>query len=102
MDDLNMKKVLFVFLDNLSSGKFPFSENQYRNELNHTFWLLPRVNAAKALEKLLNSHPTFKDYKVVLAAGDGVSLHDGIESEALDLKENTKSFDKVRNAIKKI
>lgn len=89
------------FLDNLSSGKFPFSENQYRNELNHTFWLLPRVNAAKALEKLLNSHPTFKDYKVVLAAGDGVSLHDGIESEALDLKENTKSFDKVRNAIKK-
>ena len=87
------------FLDNLSSGKFPFSENQYRNELNHTFWLLPRVNAAKALEKLLNAHPTFKDYKVVLAAGDGVSLHDGVEAEALDLKENTKSFDKVRNAI---
>ena len=87
------------FLDNLSSGKFPFSENQYRNELNHTFWLLPRVNAAKALEKLLNAHPTFKDYKVVLAAGDGVSLHDGAEAEALDLKENTKSFDKVRNAI---
>lgn len=89
------------FLDNLTSGKFPFSENQYRNELNHTFWLLPRVNAAKALEKLLNSHPVFKDYKVVLAAGDGVSLHDGIESEALDLKENTKSYDKVRNAIKR-
>ncbi|HAQ1453156.1 TPA: restriction endonuclease, partial [Enterococcus faecium] len=64
-----------------------------------TFWLLPRVNAAKALEKLLNAHPTFKDYKVVLAAGDGVSLHDGAEAEALDLKENTKSFDKVRNAI---
>lgn len=87
------------FLDNLSSGKLPFSENQYRNELKHTFWLLPRVNAAKALEKLLNSHPTFKDYKVVLAAGDGVSLHDGVEAEALDLKENTKSFDKVRKAI---
>ncbi|QUR88276.1 Eco57I restriction-modification methylase domain-containing protein [Listeria innocua] len=87
------------FLDNLSSGKFPFSENEYRNELKHTFWLLPRVNAAKALEKLLNSHPTFKDYKVVLAAGDGVSLHDGIEAEALDLKENTKSFDRVRKAI---
>ncbi|MCD8502176.1 MAG: hypothetical protein LRY71_11410 [Bacillaceae bacterium] len=41
----------------------------------------------------------FKDYTVVLAAGDGVSLHDGVEAEALDLKENTKSFDKVRNAI---
>lgn len=87
------------FLDNLSSGGFPFSENQYRNELNHTFWLLPRVNAAKALEKLLNAHPTFKNYTVVLAAGDGVSFHDGVEAEALDLKENTRSFDKVRNAI---
>lgn len=87
------------FLDNLSSGGFPFSENQYRNELNHTFWLLPRVNAAKALEKLLHLHPIFKDYTVVLAAGDGVSLHEGVEAEALDLKENTRSFDKVRNAI---
>jgi len=89
------------FLDNLSSGKFPFSEDQYRNELNHTFWLLPRVNAAKALEKLLKSHSTFKDYKVVLAAGDGVSLHDNLEEEALDLKQNIKSFDRVRSAIKK-
>ncbi|WP_163140628.1 Eco57I restriction-modification methylase domain-containing protein [Bacillus sp. 22-7] len=89
------------FLDNLSTGKFPFSKNQYRNELNHTFWLLPRVNAAKALEKLLNVHPTFKDYKVILAAGDGVSFHDGVLAEALDFKENIKSFDKVRNAIEK-
>ncbi len=87
------------FLDNLSTGKFPFSKDQYRNELNHTFWLLPRVNAAKALEKLLNTHPTFKDYKVILAAGDGVSLRDSVEEEALDFKENAKSFDKVRSAI---
>lgn len=89
------------FLDNLSSGKFPFSEEQYRNELNHTFWLLPRVNAAKALEKLLKAHPTFKDYAIVLAAGDGVSIQEDLEEEALNLKENTKSFDKVRKAIQK-
>lgn len=89
------------FLDNLSSGKFPFSEEQYRNELNHTFWLLPRVNAAKALEKLLKAHPTFKDYAIVLAAGDGVSIQEDLEEEALNLKENTKSFDKVREAIQK-
>lgn len=87
------------FLGNLSTGEFPFSEDQYRNELNHTFWLLPRVNTAKALEKLLNAHPVFKDYKVILAAGDGVSLRGNVEAEALDFKENTRSFDKVRNAI---
>lgn len=89
------------FLDNLSSGKFPFSENQYRSELNHTFWLLPRVKAAKALEKLLKQHPTFKDYAVVLAAGDGVSISEDLEAEALDVKGNTKSFNKVREAIQK-
>nr|WP_026680276.1 Eco57I restriction-modification methylase domain-containing protein [Priestia megaterium] len=89
------------FLDNLSSGKFPFSENQYRNELNHTFWLLPRVKAAKALEKLLKNHPTFKEFAVVLAAGDGISIQEDLEAEALDVKGNTKSFDKVREAIQK-
>src|SRR5699024_2437106 len=87
------------FLDNLSSGKFPFSENQYRNELNHTFWLLPRVNAAKALEKLLKEHPIFKKYAVVLAAGDGVSIQEDLEKEALNMQKNDKSFDKVREAI---
>lgn len=87
------------FLDNLSSGKFPFSDNQYRNELNHTFWLLPRVNAAKALEELLKVHPIFKKYAVVLAAGDGVSIQENLEAEALDMKKNGKSFDKVREAI---
>jgi len=42
------------FLDNLSAGKFPFAETEYKKELDHTFWLLPRVASAKALEKLLN------------------------------------------------
>lgn len=87
------------FLDNLSSGNFPYAKHQYRRELNHTFWLLPRVNAAKALEKLLRNHSTFKEYIIVLAAGDGIRLHEDIEAEALDLQENTKSFDRVRNAI---
>lgn len=87
------------FLDNLSSGKFPFATDKYRDELRHTFWLLPRVNSAKAMEKLLRKHPVFKDYKVVLAAGDGATIHDDIEEEALDFKENEKSFNKVRIAI---
>lgn len=36
---------------------------------------------------------------MILAAGDGVSLRDSVEEEALDFKENAKSFDKVRSAI---
>lgn len=87
------------FLDNLSSGKFPFATDEYRDELKHTFWLLPRVNSAKAMEKILRNHPVFKSYKVVLAAGDGAILHDDLEEEALDFKENEKSFNKVKKAI---
>jgi hypothetical protein len=89
------------FLDNLSSGKFPFATNEHRGELNHTFWLLPRVNSAKALEKLLKSHPVFGDYKIVLAAGDGISVdkNPNFEDEGQDYKKNEKSFDKVKKAI---
>lgn len=79
------------FLDALTRGnKFPFSTPDLRNELKHTFWLLNRVASAKALAKKLALHPVFKDYEVVLAAGDGKI--DGDEAF-------TKSFDKVRRAI---
>lgn len=88
------------FLDNLSSGKFPFATNEHRSELNHTFWLLPRVNSAKALEKLLENHPVFSEYKIVLAAGDGISVDkDPNFEEEQDYKKNDKSFDKVKKAI---
>lgn len=63
------------FLDLLTTGeKYPFSTSELREELAHTFWLLNRVDSAKALAKKLNDHdrfPVFKDYKVILAAGDG-------------------------------
>lgn len=88
------------FLDNLSSGKFPFSIEEHKEELNHTFWLLPRVNSAKALEKLLKLHPIFGEYKIVLAAGDGISMDNQLNIEdELYFKKYEKSFDKVKKAI---
>ncbi len=92
------------FLDNLHTGKFPFAEKEHQQELNHTFWLLPRVAAAKAMEKLLNNHPFFKDYEIVLAAGDGISLIDdedieNIEETAENATRNRRSYDCVKEAI---
>lgn len=79
------------FLDALTKQeKFPFSTDDLRNELKHTFWLLNRVDSAKALEKKLHDHEIFGKYKVVLAAGDG---------RTDDQTENAKSFDKVIKAI---
>ncbi len=79
------------FLDALTrQEKFPFSTPELRDELKHTFWILNRVASAKALAKKLKLHPVFKDYEVILAAGDG-KLDDDIENE--------KSFDRVTKAI---
>ena len=60
------------FLDCLTANeKYPFSTPELRDEIRHSFWLLDRVASAKALERLLKKHEAFKDYTVVLAAGDG-------------------------------
>jgi superfamily II DNA or RNA helicase len=80
------------FLDALtSSEKYPFSTPELRAELKHTFWLLNRVDSARALAKKLQEHRVFKDYEVVLAAGDGKIDDDDL---------NQVAFNKVREAIK--
>ena len=80
------------FLDAMTrQEKFPFSTPELRDELKHTFWILNRVASAKALAKKLRLHPVFKDYEIILAAGDG---------KLDDDEENEKSFDKVTKAIK--
>lgn len=79
------------FLDAMTrQEKFPFSTPELRNELKHTFWLLNRVASAKALARKLKLHPVFKDYEIILAAGDG---------KLDDNDENEKSFDKVTKSI---
>ncbi|HPL82080.1 MAG TPA: DEAD/DEAH box helicase family protein, partial [Anaerolineaceae bacterium] len=92
------------FLDRLHTGKYPFADEQYKKQLNHTFWLLNRVDSAKAMEVLLKNHPFFKDYTVVLAAGDGRSFEeeqtmDELETTAMMGVWNKRSFDRVREAI---
>ena len=80
------------FLDALTTQeKYPFSTPELRNELKHTFWLLNRVDSATALARKLEKHPIFKDYKIILAAGDG---------KLDDQDETKKSYNKVVDAIK--
>lgn len=80
------------FLDAMTVlEKYPFATEELRNKLKHTFWLLDRVDSARALAEKLNSHPVFKDYKIILAAGDGKLSED---------EETKKSYDKVVEAIR--
>ncbi len=87
------------FLINLSTNKkYPFSTPALREELKHTFWYVGnRVESVKALAKLLKEDEIFKDYEVVIAAGDGKSF----EEEENDFKANKISFEKVKKAIAK-
>lgn len=72
--------------------KYPFSTDELRTELSHTLWLMDRVNSCKVLYKLLSEDPVFKEYEVVLAAGDGKVDDD-------DPAENDKAYDRVKDAI---
>lgn len=79
------------FLDAMAlQEKYPFSTPALREELKHTFWLLDRVESAKKLAEKLKEHPVFRDYEIVLAAGDG---------KLDDDEETMKSYDKVVKAI---
>ena len=96
------EKDVDAFLDALTTQmKFPFSD-EYRGELNHTLWLLKYVSSAKALYKKLKVHPVFKDYEIVLAAGDG-KIADNDDEKDIDYAvidtAAKKSYDKVVKAI---
>lgn len=73
--------------------KYPFSTSEIRRELKHTFWLLDRVDSARAMAKLLNEHPVFENYEIVLAAGDG-------KLDSFDGSKNEEALHRVQKAIK--
>ena len=87
------------FLKNLTTNKkYPFSTPELREELKHTFWYVGnRIESVKALEQLLKKDAVFKDYEIIVAAGDGRSFED----EENDFKSNESSFKKVKDAIAK-
>jgi len=75
-----------------SQEKFPFSTEELRNEMAHTFWLFNRVASAKAMARLLQEEGSpFAGYEVVIAAGDG-----SIDGNT----ETIKAYNRVKEAIK--
>ncbi len=86
------------FIKNLSSNvKYPFSTPELREELKHTFWYVGnRVDSVKALEKLLKEDNIFKEYEIIIAAGNGQSF----EEEENDIRANESSYEKVKKAIR--
>ncbi|MCX8514783.1 MAG: Eco57I restriction-modification methylase domain-containing protein [Burkholderiales bacterium] len=73
-----------------SKTNYPFSTEDFRNQLRHTLWLLPSVASCKAIKALLETHPVFKNYKVINIVDDG--KEDGADRGELE---------RVRKAITK-
>lgn len=90
------KESVAKWLDALTiNSKYPFSTNELRDELHHTFWLLYRVDSAKALAKMLKQHPVFSKYKVVFAVG---SSSDEPDESLRNISPNV--IDRVKQTIR--
>ena len=82
-----------VFLETITTvEKYPLANNETKSQIKHSLWLMDRVDSAKALAKKLKIHPKFKEYEIIVAAGDG-KIDD---NEKVD-----NSFKKVTDAIAK-
>lgn len=75
-----------------ATSAYPFSTEEYRKIFKHTLWMVPGVDEARALSRLMTKHPVFGSgqFEIVNVAGDGDP--DDPNEEALT---------KVRNAIKR-
>lgn len=50
---------------------YPYSNEEFQRIFRHTLWVLPGVNAAKALSEKLRTHTVFGNFTVVNVAGNG-------------------------------
>lgn len=69
------KKDVRSFLDLICKSdresNYPYSTKEYRDYFRHSLWMLPGVKEARALSKMLQSHPVFSHFTIVNVAGDG-------------------------------
>lgn len=104
IDKFVHEKAINRFLDKLveesDTSLYPFSTDDFREHFRHTFWLLPGVKEAAALEKLLRQHEVFSEmFHIINAAGDG-NIEDKNGSALADVLDNIRGNAK-KNITKK-
>ena len=104
IDNFVHEKAINRFLDKLveesDTSLYPFSTENFREHFRHTFWLLPGVKEAAALEQLLRKHEVFSEiFHIINAAGDG-NIEDKNGSALADVLDNIRGNAK-KNITKK-
>lgn len=107
IDKFVHEKAINRFLNKLvedsNTSLYPFSTDVFREHFRHTFWLLPGVKEAAALEQLLRKHDIFGEengmFHIINAAGDG-NIEDKNGSALADVLDNIRGNAK-KNITKK-
>ena len=80
-----------------STSQYPFSDKEFRDKFRHTFWLLPGVKEAAALEEILKEDKVFGEggklgFHIINAAGDG-NIEDKDGSALAEVEDNIRGYD---------
>ena len=67
---------------------FPFQNAAMKNELAHTLWMLPSVDACIAMQKLMAEHSYFSTFTVINVAGDNFDGVDALATVKKAIAEN--------------
>lgn len=79
------------------TSQYPFSDKEFRDKFRHTFWILPGVKEAAALEQILKEDKVFGEkgklgFHIINAAGDG-NIEDKDGSALAEVEDNIRGYD---------
>ena len=98
-----IKRFLDKLVEQSDTSLYPLSTDEFRDHFRHTFWLLPGVKEAAAMEQLLRAHDIFGEdngmFYIINAAGDG-NIEDKDGSALAEVENNIRGNAK-KNITKK-
>ncbi len=73
-----VKSFLNLISKDSQDSKYPFANDLHREYFKNTFWILPGVEATKAMKCLLEKHQIFGSnyFKIINVGGDGIKGND--------------------------
>lgn len=85
----------------------PYSDSRLLRSLNHTLWFMPDVASCRAMHELLVSDAFFKDYRIILCAGNecgnGIDalppVREAISEDSLNTRTITLSCGKLTTGV---
>lgn len=84
------------------TSQYPFSNEEFRDKFRHTFWLLPGVDEAKAMEEILKNDRIFGGklgFHIINAAGDG-NIEDVGGNALAEVEDNIRGYDPAKDSDK--